>query len=116
MGSDGRLHGPGKSHHQNLGQMGAFTMTKRGGGTSIRSGSPARALVQVSQGGSGDEGGLGPGCSPSKCIPAGCTRKGKSCFQKPGPGRKEKKCSLPSGMWNFADDLLDFFPKPELPK
>lgn len=27
-----------------------------------------------------------------------------------------KKYSFPDGMWNFAGDLLDFFPMPELPK
>ena len=30
--------------------------------------------------------------------------------------KKEKKLFFPSSMWNFADDLLEFFPKLELPK
>lgn len=60
--------------------------------------------------------GYGPGNAPSKCIPSGHIWKGKSHFQKPGPGRKKKSYSFPDGMWNFAVDLLDFFPNPELPK
>lgn len=116
MGNDERLHGPGKSHHQNLGQLGVFTMTKRGGGTSIRSGGPARALVQVSRGGSGDGEGLDQdGLHPNAFLLDAHGKErvvSKNLVQE---GRK-RSCSLPSGMWNFADDLLDFFPKPELPK
>ena len=40
----------------------------------------------------------------------------ESHFQKPGPRRKKRNCSFSAGMWNFAGDLLEFFPKLELPK
>lgn len=53
--------------------------------------------------------------TPSKCIPAGGMRKGESCFQNLGQeGRKE--VALPQWRLEFGDDLLEFFPKLELPK
>lgn len=40
---------------ENLGLVGTLTLAKRGGRTSMESGSPAGALVGESQGRSGDE-------------------------------------------------------------
>lgn len=55
MESYRKLCDPGESHHQDLGLVGAPVLTKRGKGNSVKPGSLARALVQESQGGSGDD-------------------------------------------------------------
>ena len=111
MGSYERLSDSGENHYQNLALVGASTLTMKRGGTSVGPGSPARHWFKSPREGVVMSEGLDWG-TPSKCIPAGDTWKGESCFQKPGPGRK-RSYSFLSGMWNFADDLLEFSPKPK---